>query len=42
MSADLAPVPSFPFPERAVVALARATAYAEWRRRPTGKAAGIR
>jgi acetate---CoA ligase (ADP-forming) len=36
MTADLAPVPSFPFPERAVAALARATAYAEWHRRPTG------
>ncbi len=36
MTADLAPVPSFPFPERAVAALSRATAYAEWRRRPTG------
>lgn len=34
--APLAPVPSFPFPERAVAALARATAYAEWRRRPVG------
>ena len=33
----LKPVPSFPFPERAVAALARATAYAEWRRRPAGK-----
>jgi acetyl coenzyme A synthetase (ADP forming)-like protein len=32
----LAPVPSFPFPERAVAALARATAYADWRRRPVG------
>ncbi|HSP17326.1 MAG TPA: GNAT family N-acetyltransferase [Thermoanaerobaculia bacterium] len=34
--AGLMPVPSFPFPERAVAALARATAYAEWRRRPVG------
>lgn len=34
--ASLAPAPSFPFPERAVRALARATAYAEWRRKPTG------
>ncbi len=34
--AVLAPVPSFAFPERAVNALARATAYAEWRRRPIG------
>jgi acetyl coenzyme A synthetase (ADP forming)-like protein len=32
----LAPVPSFPFPERAAAALARATNYAEWRRRPPG------
>ena len=32
----LAPVPSFPFPERAVTALARATKYGEWRRRPLG------
>jgi len=34
--AVLAPVPSFAFPERAVNALARATNYAEWRRRPIG------
>jgi len=34
--AVLMPVPSFPFPERAVKALARATSYAEWRRRPVG------
>lgn len=33
----LAPVPSYRFPERAVTALARATKYAEWRRRPVGK-----
>lgn len=32
----LTPVPSFSFPERAVSALARATRYAEWRRRPVG------
>jgi acetate---CoA ligase (ADP-forming) len=32
----LAPVPSFRFPERAVVALSRATRYAEWRRMPVG------
>ena len=32
----LAPVPSFAFPERAVAALARAIAYAEWRRGPAG------
>ncbi len=30
----LSPVPSFAFPERAVAALSRAVAYAEWRRRP--------
>ena len=36
MTSDLAPIPSFAFPERAVAALARATTYAEWRRRPTG------
>jgi acetate---CoA ligase (ADP-forming) len=29
-------VPMFPFPERAVAALARATNYAFWRRRPVG------
>jgi len=34
---SLSPVPSFPFPERAVNALARATAYAKWRRSPVGK-----
>jgi len=34
--APLAPVPSFPFPERAVTALARAAKYAEWRRKPVG------
>jgi len=32
--AVLAPVPAFPFPERAVNALAMATRYAEWRNRP--------
>lgn len=32
----LAPVPSFPFPERAVTALARAAKYAEWRTKPVG------
>lgn len=35
--AALAPVPSYRFPERAVSALARATKYAEWRRRPVGR-----
>ncbi|HEU4522841.1 MAG TPA: GNAT family N-acetyltransferase, partial [Thermoanaerobaculia bacterium] len=34
--AALAPVPSFPFPERSVAALARAMSYAEWKRRPAG------
>ncbi|HEY6137697.1 MAG TPA: GNAT family N-acetyltransferase [Thermoanaerobaculia bacterium] len=33
---ELAPVPSYAFPERAVAALARAIAYAEWRRGPAG------
>jgi acetate---CoA ligase (ADP-forming) len=33
----LSPIPSFPFPERAANALARATRYAEWRRKPVGK-----
>lgn len=37
LTASLSPVPSFPFPERAVNALARATAYAKWRRAPMGK-----
>ncbi|HUP46856.1 MAG TPA: GNAT family N-acetyltransferase [Thermoanaerobaculia bacterium] len=32
----LSPVPSYLFPERAVTALARATSYGEWRRRPAG------
>ena len=36
LPASLAPVPSFPFPERAVTALARAARYAEWRSRPLG------
>ena len=35
--APLAPVPSFPFPERAVTALARAAKYAEWRAKPIGR-----
>jgi acetate---CoA ligase (ADP-forming) len=34
--APLAPVPAFPFPERAVNALARVAKYAEWRRQPIG------
>ena len=33
---ELAPIPSYTFPEAAVTALARATAYAAWRRRPKG------
>jgi acetate---CoA ligase (ADP-forming) len=32
----LSSVPAFPFPERAVSALARAANYSEWRRRPVG------
>ncbi|HEX3067447.1 MAG TPA: GNAT family N-acetyltransferase [Thermoanaerobaculia bacterium] len=35
---SLEPVPAFPFPERAVGALARAAGYAEWRRRPEEEA----
>jgi acetate---CoA ligase (ADP-forming) len=34
--APLAPVPSYRFPEAAVTALARATEYGAWRRRPAG------
>lgn len=33
----LAPVPAFPFPERAVNALAQATRYGEWKARPAGQ-----
>ncbi|OFW01684.1 MAG: hypothetical protein A3I61_03485 [Acidobacteria bacterium RIFCSPLOWO2_02_FULL_68_18] len=33
---ELAPIPSYLFPESAVAALARATSYGAWRRRPTG------
>jgi acetyl coenzyme A synthetase (ADP forming)-like protein len=33
---DLAPIPSYPFPEAAVAALARVTGYGLWRRRPKG------
>jgi acetyl coenzyme A synthetase (ADP forming)-like protein len=33
---ELAPIPSYLFPEAAVTALARATAYGAWRRRPKG------
>ena len=35
-AAAVEPVPSFPFPERAVHALALATRYAAWRQSPTG------
>jgi len=34
VTSSLAPVPAFPFPERAINALALATRYAEWRDRP--------
>jgi acetyl coenzyme A synthetase (ADP forming)-like protein len=33
---ELMPIPSYRFPESAVIALARATAYGAWRRRPEG------
>ena len=33
---ELAPIPSYQFPEAAVIALAHATAYGSWRRRPQG------
>jgi acyl-CoA synthetase (NDP forming) len=33
---ELAPIPSYLFPEAAVTALARATGYGAWRRRPSG------
>jgi acyl-CoA synthetase (NDP forming) len=33
---ELAPIPSYLFPEAAVTALARVTTYGAWRRRPTG------
>jgi acetyl coenzyme A synthetase (ADP forming)-like protein len=33
---ELAPIPSYLFPEAAVTALARVTAYGAWRRRPKG------
>jgi acetyl coenzyme A synthetase (ADP forming)-like protein len=35
----LAPIPSYQFPESAVVALARATGYGAWLRRPEGRVA---
>jgi acetyl coenzyme A synthetase (ADP forming)-like protein len=37
-AAAVAPVPAFPFPERAVHALALATRYSEWRGSPDGNA----
>ena len=33
----LAPIPCYPFPESAVIALARSAAYGEWKRQPVGK-----
>src|SRR5690606_4487855 len=33
---ELAPIPSYLFPEAAVTALAHATTYSAWRRRPAG------
>jgi acetyl coenzyme A synthetase (ADP forming)-like protein len=33
---ELAPIPSYMFPEAAIAALAHATTYGAWRRRPTG------
>jgi len=33
----LQPIPCYPFPESAAIALARATAYGQWRRQPPGK-----
>ena len=36
VTSSLAPVPAFPFPERAVNALAMVTRYAEWRAEPAG------
>lgn len=37
----LRPIPTYPFPESAAIALARATAYGEWRREPPGSAPGF-
>ncbi|HTO89117.1 MAG TPA: GNAT family N-acetyltransferase [Thermoanaerobaculia bacterium] len=34
---SLGRIPSYPFPERAAVALARAASYGEWRREPPGR-----
>jgi acetyl coenzyme A synthetase (ADP forming)-like protein len=33
----LAPIPCYPFPESAAIALARVSTYEEWRRRPSGR-----
>jgi len=33
---EISPLPCYPFPESAAAALARVTAYGEWRRRPEG------
>jgi acetate---CoA ligase (ADP-forming) len=33
----LRPIPTYPFPESAAIALARATTYGEWRSKPPGK-----
>jgi acetyl coenzyme A synthetase (ADP forming)-like protein len=38
----LAPLPCYPFPESAVIALARAAAYGEWKRRPAGRVPALR
>ena len=38
---SLGVVPAYAFPESAAIALARATAYAEWRRKPAGVAASF-
>ena len=35
--AVLAPIPCYPFPESAAIALARAAAYGEWQKEPPGK-----
>jgi acyl-CoA synthetase (NDP forming) len=39
---SMAPLPCYPFPESAVIALARAAAYGEWKRRPAGKVPALR
>ena len=40
-AANLVPVPSFAFPERAVKALARAVGYSEWKKQPIGRVRGF-